>query len=561
MLAQLNIRNLAVIDEVELELCPGLTVLTGETGAGKSILVDALALALGERADSRAIRTGTDRCEITATFEVSARPDLMQWLTDNDLDEDGDCILRRVVTTDGRSRGYVNGHSVPMQTLRELGEQLVDICGQQSHQSLRHARVQRDILDHYGGNGSLLTAMARGYERWANSLSEFEGLQNAQADCVARSELLRHQIGELEALNPQPGEFAELEQAHRLAANSARITEDVTRALDQLYAGEDGSVHATLSGVRRRLDDLTAIDPELNTATGMLAEAEILVAEVAETLRHHLGGLEHDPAAQAQIEQRLAGMHELARKHRSNPLALPDLLSELSTELATLETSDQRVTALAAQTRKLEQDMRESAEALTAARRSAADTLAKQITEHMHRLGMPGGSFGVDLRPTADGLPGPHGIDHIEFVTTANPGQAAGPLATVASGGELSRISLSLQVVALAMDTVPTLIFDEVDAGIGGGVAEIVGGRLRDLADQRQVLCVTHLPQVASQAHHHLRVTKLTDGHATRTTVSRLDRAARVEEIARMLGGIEITARTRAHADEMLGGKKTRKAG
>ncbi len=561
MLALLNIRNLAVIDEVELELGPGLTVLTGETGAGKSILVDALALALGERADSRAIRTGTDRCEITATFEVGARPDVLKWLADNDLDEDTDCILRRVVTADGRSRGYVNGRSVPMQTLRELGEQLVDICGQQSHQSLRHARVQQGILDDYGGHAGLLTTMSEAFEHWAETLREFEELQGAHADCMARIELLHHQVGELEALNPHPGEFAQLEQAHRLAANSARITEGVSRALDRVYAADDESVHSALSGVRRGLDDLTDIDPELKSATSMLAEAAILVAEAAETLRHHLGGLEHDPATQAQIEQRLASMHELARKHHVDPIALPDLLLRLTEELATLETSDQRIEALGEQTRQLEGLVREAAEGLTAARRSAGGALAEQVTNQMQRLGMPGGTFDVDLRPAADGLPGPNGIDRIEFVVTANPGQAAGPLAKVASGGELSRISLSLQVVALAMDAVPTLIFDEVDAGVGGGVAEIVGGRLRELAGQRQVLCVTHLPQVASQAHHHLRVAKLTDGHSTRTTVGRLNRAARVEEIARMLGGIEITARTRAHADEMLGGENARKAG
>ena len=561
MLSHLNIRNLAVIDEVDLEFGPGLTVLTGETGAGKSILVDALALALGERADSRAIRTDTERCEVTATFSVESGNSAIAWLTRNDLNEDQDCILRRIVTADGRSRGYINGHSVPMAQLRELGEQLVDICGQQAHQSLRHAQVQRELLDTFGKHANLLATMSAAYEHWATANQELDVLRSAHNELAARADLLRHETGELAALDPKKDEFAALEQSYQLATNATQIADSVSRALELLYDSEERSAHSTLSRVRRELDDLTVFDPQLAAVTTLLAEAEILASEAAYTLRHHLDDLEHDPVALAEIEQRLGSMHELARKHRIEADALPDLLEQLTGELSTLETGDQRADELAAEVKKYAADMHAAATALSAARRSAADVLAKKVTDNMQKLGMPNGAFAVDLHQAADERHGPNGIDRIEFVAAANPGQAPGPLAKVASGGELSRISLSLQVVALAKNAVPSLIFDEVDAGVGGGVAEIVGGRLRALSEHCQVLCVTHLPQVASQAQHHLRVAKNSDGQSTQTTVEQLDRAARVEEIARMLGGVEITPRTLAHAEEMLGDEKRRKAG
>jgi len=550
VLARLNIRNLAVIDEVELEFAPGFTVLTGETGAGKSILVDALALALGERADSRAIRSGRERCEITAEFDTRARLDLRDWLRERDLDEDDECILRRVVSADGRSRGYVNGRSVPMQTLRELGEHLVEICGQQSHQSLRHASAQRDLLDQFGGHTGLLQDMRRAHAEWSAAQQELECLE--QADRTARIDLLRHEVRELEALNPQPGEFDELERAHKLAANSGRITADVTRALEQTYEDQDVSVHSVLTGVRRTLDELVEMDVELANATSMLAEAEILIAEAADAMRHRLGQLEHDPAEEARIDRRLSGFHDLARKHRAAPTALPQLLTDLSAELAELESGDERLEVLAEHAARCRQQALAVAGQLTRARREGSASLAQQVTANMRTLGMPGGQFGIEITAPPGGVPGSFGADRVEFVTAANPGQAAGPLARVASGGELSRISLALQVVAMAADAVPTLIFDEVDAGVGGGVAERVGGRLHELAATRQVLCVTHLAQVASQANQHLRVAKMTDGQVTRTTVTNLAPSARIEEIARMLGGVEITARTRAHAEEML---------
>jgi len=556
VLAQLHIRNLAVIDEVELEFQNGLTVLTGETGAGKSILVDALALALGERADTRAIRAGAERCEITATFDTRNQPDVVGWLVDNDLDDDDECIIRRVVTADGRSRGYVNGRSMPMQTLRELGERLVDICGQQSHQSLRHARAQRELLDQYAGHQSLLDALQVAHVEWSAVRIEYEALRDAADDVAARTDLLRHQVDELDALNPQHGEFEELERAHKLSANLGRIAEGVTRALETTYDGEELSAHSLLSNARRTVDELVELDMELATAASMLAEAEILIAESADSMRHRLDRLEHDPAEEARIEQRLVSFHDLGRKHRAEPGMLPDVLTSLGAELDGLESSDERLEDLAARLRESRIALDETAQALTASRQRAAAQLGELVTENMQTLGMPQGLFEVAIATNADDTPRVTGNDRVEFQTAANPGQPAGPLAKVASGGELSRISLSLQVVAMVAEAIPTLIFDEVDAGVGGGVAEIVGGRLRELSISRQVLCVTHLPQVASQADHHLRVSKITDGKTTRTTVGMLSANARVEEIARMLGGVEITERTRAHAEEMLKSKE-----
>jgi DNA repair protein RecN (Recombination protein N) len=558
VLTHLHIHNLAVVDEVELELKPGFNVLTGETGAGKSILVDALALALGERADSRAIRTGADRCEITAGFDISDRPDLGKWLRKNDLDNDAECILRRIVTAEGRSRGYVNGHAVPMQTLKNLGEQLVDICGQQSHQSLRHPRVQRDIVDHTGGHGGLLATMREAYAQWQTTQFELATLSGNQQDRLARQDLLSYQVGELESLGLQAGDFEKLEKEHVLVANSGRIAEGIAIALNQLYEADDGTAHAAINSAKQQLAELAELDAQLEAAVQMLSEAEILVDEAAAALRERTQRIEHDPQRLTDLEQRIASIHELARKHRIAAAALPELAARLTTELEQLNGSDERLAELAEKTRQAEERVQAAARKLSRERQKAAVALDEKVTNNMQALGMPGGEFKVDLQ--AADAPGAAGADRVEFFVSANPGHAPGPLARVASGGELSRVSLAIQVVAMATEAIPTLIFDEIDAGVGGSVAEIVGNCLQELSSERQVLCVTHLPQVASQADHHLRVTKISDGITTRTSVNALTSTERVEEIARMLGGVEITTRTRAHAKEMLNASHARRS-
>jgi len=553
VLARLHITNLAVIDKLELEFAPGMTTLTGETGAGKSILVDALALALGERADSRAVRTNTERCTVTATFDLGTDSETAAWLAAHDLDTDNECMIRRIITADGRSRGYINGNGVPMQTLRELGEQLVDICGQQAHQSLRHPQIQRQALDEFGGHGKRLDTMAAAFERWQTLRDEFSALNTARDDRAARLDLLTYQVSELDTLDLTAGEFATLERDHARASNAGRIAEMLNRALDRLYETDNDSTHATIAATRQELLELATFDDELNPIADLLAEAEILLTEAAGSLRRHAEQLEHDPDSLQQLDQRLGDIHELARKHRVAPDELPGLRKRLSAELDTLESSDERLDALAEELADAEQAMHKAASNLSTARRKNARKIDDQVTNHMQELGMTGGRFEVRVATLPDDKIGATGSDRIEFTVAINPGQAAGPLAKVASGGELSRISLALQVVAMQQTAVPTLIFDEVDSGVGGGVAEIVGTRLRELADSRQVLCVTHLPQVASQAGNHLRVAKITDGQSTRTTVKPLTPNERIEEIARMLGGVKITDRTRAHAEEMLG--------
>ncbi|MAF82952.1 MAG: DNA repair protein RecN [Gammaproteobacteria bacterium] len=553
MLARLHISNLAVIDELELEFTPGMTTLTGETGAGKSILVDALALALGERADSRAVRTDTKRCTVTATFDLGARTDITDWLTAHDLDADGECILRRIVAADGRSRGYVNGNGVPLQTLREIGEQLVDICGQQAHQSLRHPRIQRQLLDEFGGHEKRLAHMAASFDQWQALCDEFMTLNSAREDRAARLDLLTYQVSELKTLNMSDGEFAELERNHARASNAGRIATAISLAVARLYEADDESAHTAIAVTRQELSELASVDDELTPMTNMLAEAEILLTETAESLRRHSEQLQHDPESLQLLEQRLGNIHELARKHRVAASELPDLTLKLVSELESLEGSDERLDTLATELAEAEQVMHTAASDLSKARLKTAQVIDTQVTNHMQELGMTGGRFHVHVETLASEKIGRTGGDHIEFTVAINPGQAAGSMARIASGGELSRISLALQVVAMQQTAIPTLIFDEVDSGVGGGVAEIVGTRLHELAHSRQVLCVTHLPQVASQAGTHLRVTKITDSQSTRTTVKPLTPSERIEEIARMLGGVKITDRTRAHAEEMLG--------
>lgn len=553
MLSRLDITNLAVIDELGIEFASGMTALTGETGAGKSILVDALALALGERADSRAVRSGTERCTVTATFDLGSRDDIAGWLAENDLDADSECIIRRIVTADGRSRGYVNGNGVPMQTLREIGEQLVDICGQQAHHSLRHPRIQREVLDEFGGHRKQLERMEKSFERWQALRDEFTALNAAREDRAARLDLLTYQVAELEALNATEGEYTALEREHARASNAGRIANVVAAAIESLYEADQGTAHATVAMARRELTELTEFDDELNPMIAMLSETEILLTETADSLRRHADGLEHDPARLQELDRRLGDIRELARKHGVAAATLPNLTTKLRSELESLEGSDERLGELEREVAEAEQVMRKAANSLSSSRRKTGRAIDEQVTNHMQELGMTGGRFEVRIDDLETDKVGTKGADRIEFTVATNPGQPAGPMAKIASGGELSRISLALQVVAMKKTAVPTLIFDEVDSGVGGGVAEIVGTRLRELASSRQVLCVTHLSQVASQAGNHLRVTKITDGRSTRTTIKPLTQKERVEEIARMLGGVKITDRTRAHAEEMLG--------
>jgi len=561
MLTELHIRNLAVVDEVTVSLAPGFSALTGETGAGKSILVDALALALGDRADSQAIRAGAQRTEVTATFDLADRPDLVAWLENNDLDDGRECIVRRTLSREGRSRGSINGRTVAMQSLRELGQQLIDICGQQAHQSLRHRSVQTAVLDQHGNHGNLIAEVEKRFQHWQQMENEYRELAGLRDDRTSRQELLAYQVRELEALNLDDGEADALETERLLLANRGTIAAGLGSALARIYDEENTSAQDAISGARRTLEPLVAFDPRLGAVVDLLGEAEIHISEAAEQLRHHLHHSEHDPERQQQVESRLQNIHEVARKHHVTANELPALRARLCAELDRLTGNDLRLDELSAATGTALQQLRTAAQALTKARRRAAGALAEDVTGYLQQLGMPGAGFHIRIEAPDEHRPGPGGADRVDFMVSTNPGQPAGLLTRIASGGELSRISLAIQVVAAATAQVPTLIFDEVDAGVGGAIAEVVGVCLARLSAHRQVLCVTHLPQVACQAHQQLRVSKMSGEQVTRTMVTPLNASERVEEIARMLGGVSITERARQHAGEMLEAAATRRTG
>jgi len=553
MLSQLQIRDLAVIEDVTLDFGGGFTVLTGETGAGKSILIDALALAVGERGDAQAVRAGASRLEVLATFEPAGGSPAHRWLQENELaDEGAGCLMRRVIGADGRSKAWINGRPVPVQTLRELGSLLVDICGQQDYQSLRHRSAQREILDGLAGQGGLLGQVAEAHAAWLAADAALAGLVRAQQDRDSRVELLTFQVGELAALQPVAGEYAELEREHTALAHRLRIGAALDLAIARAYDDEDGSAQAALGSARRALDEVLRFDPELEAALHLLAGAEAQLGEAVDLLRHRLARLDPDPGRETEIADRLAALKDSARKHRCTPDELAALKDRLQDELAALTGGELTVERLAEAARQRRQALQALAGRVTAGRETAARTLAAAVTRNMGTLGMPGGRFVVRITPLPDGAVAPHGADDVEFLVTANAGQPPAPMSRVASGGELSRLNLAIQVVATSSRGAPTLVFDEVDAGVGGAVAEMVGRRLRELSAGRQVLCITHLPQVATLAEHQATVSKATRGGRTTTAVRMLDAAERVEETARMLGGVKITEQTLAHAEEML---------
>jgi DNA repair protein RecN (Recombination protein N) len=552
MLSHLHIRNFAIIDEVELELEQGLSVLTGETGAGKSILLDALGLLLGDRGDAAFVRHGAQRAELSATFELDQLPQVQAWLEQQDLGDEQQALVRRSLGSDGRSRAYINGQSVPVQTLRALGEQLVDIHGQHEHQSLSKRAVQMDLLDYHGKLMDQRAAVVAAHQGWQQLQQRLETLQSSESERGARLELLRYQCQELTQLGLSPEELPELEDEHRKLANSGRIAEQSRACLEALYEADEVNAYQLLSGAEHQLGSLADLDPELAEILTLVREASIQVQEASDQLGRYLSALDMDPARLEWVEERLAAIQALGRKHRCGAGELPALAQRLAAELDELENADQNLEKLSAEAHKARENYLKLAKALSGKRKLAATDLGQQVSAIMQQLGMAGGKMVVALEKLDESRFRADGFDRVEFLVSANPGQPPAALSKVASGGELSRISLAIQVVAAAASRIPSMVFDEVDAGVGGGIAEIVGQRMRELGGGRQVLCVTHLPQVASQAHQHLKVTKLTDGEHTRTRIHALNEAETVEELARMLGGVKITDRTREHAREML---------
>lgn len=551
MLVGLSIRDLAIIDTLEVQLGPGMTVLTGETGAGKSILVDALGLLLGDRADTSIIRHEAERAEISAEFDIRKLPGTRAWLESHDLAEDDDCLLRRNIGRDGRSRNHINGHSVPVSQLRELGEQLVNIHGQHEHQSLLHAAAQLSLLDDYANHVGLLAEVAQIHADVKTISERLDGLRRAAINRDARLELLHHQVGELEALGLQPDEIETIDSEHRRLSNSNKLMEGVRASLEALYEGEAASAYQLTHQALNALAALSDLDARLQPVCEALTHAEIQLEDAGSELRRYLADADPDPQRLGWLESRLGAIHDLARKHHTELQNLPGLLGKLRAELDTLESTEITLQELEAESQRLRSRYLKATERLHQQRQQAATALAARVTCIVRELGMPAGRFAaaLDYDPGRFGV---RGSDTVELRVSANPGQPLKPLAQVASGGELSRIALAVEVAAARASGIPTLIFDEVDAGIGGGIAEIVGRYLRELGTSRQVLCVTHLPQVASQAQGHFRVSKHTDARKALTRIEGLDGNDRVEELARMLGGVKITETTRKHAREML---------
>ena len=548
MLLRLIIRDFVIVDRLELEFGGGFGALTGETGAGKSIMVDALSLALGERADAAVVRSGTERAEISAEFDVAPQGPLEAWLRANDYDTDA-CLLRRVIDSAGRSRAYINGTAATLGQLREAADFLADIHGQNAHHSLLRGDAQRNLLDTHAGAQGLAREVAAAYGAWRAARDAREAAEKDVEATVRERELLEWQVQELSALAFDAAEWTETEQEQRRLGNANALLEGASTALAALEDGEAASL-PLLQHAGARLSELTGFDPGLAEAAALFETALIQLDESAQALRRYQDRLELDPARLAELDQRIDAVTQMARKHRVAPEELPALLEGLRARLAEL-TLRADPAALAERERKAQAAFRDLATKLSALRAKTAKALSAAVTAGMQEMAMAGGRFEIALEALPEGSSG--GLESVEFQVSANAGQPLRALAKVASGGELSRIGLALQVIASQANPAGTLIFDEVDVGIGGRVAEIVGRMLRQLGTSRQVLCVTHLPQVAAQADWQWSIAKQTRNGATTSSVNVLDREARVGEIARMLGGEKITDTTRRHAAEMLG--------
>lgn len=553
MLTHLSLKHFAVVEEAELAFGPGLTVISGETGAGKSLLVDALGLLSGLRADSGVVRHGAERAEVVGEFALADVPAARDWLLAAELDEDGGaaCLLRRVVRADGGSRAWVNGRPVTIGQLAELAGLLVEIHGQHEHQALMARHSQLALLDAYGHTGAERAAVASAAGHWSELLDERDRL-TAQGDVSDRVEWLEHQHAELERETLEPDSVEQLLADHRRQAHAADLIDACEGVFARLGGEDGGSVTRELQRVRGELQRVAEHEPRLEEVDGMLDAAAIQLDEALALLDRIRSDLDIDPSQFERIEQRLGRLHDLARKHRVAPEELHAQRKRIADELEQLRGAGERLqvldTAIAAATA----DWRTAADALGRKRREAAGSLAGATTALIAELGMGGGRFDIAIEPTGQDRPDPQGGERVEFLVAANPGQPARALRKVASGGELSRISLAIEVAALGLDTVPTMVFDEVDSGIGGGVAEIVGQKLRALGASRQVLCVTHLPQVAAQGHAHYRVSKAASDGVTQSQVRLLDQKERQEELARMLGGVELTREARAAARRLL---------
>lgn len=552
MLRHLSIKDFVIVEQIDLDLMPGFTVVTGETGAGKSIVIDAITLALGERGDISQIRMGCDRAEINALFDVSRMPDMINWLRENDLDGDHDsCLLRRIIESSGRSRSYINGHGVTLQQLRHAGIFLIDIHSQHAHLSLLQKDAQRELIDAFSGCTDMARGVKEAYLSWQECQQQRIIMEQRAKESNDKREQLEWQVNELSALNLTIEEWRKLQADHGRLSHVATLMAAADMAVEALSDSES-AVLRQIDGIHAELHHLIDYDRQLGAITDLLDSARIQLQEGVRDLKHYRQDLDLDPQALQDIELRLSAIHSVARKYRTSAEELPQLLDHLRHQLDALD-SKSTLDQLQAQEIATKAEYLVLAEQLSQARQQGSEALSHQVSAAMQMLAMAGGQFAAVLIPLEQATS--HGLEQVEFQVSANQGMPLRPLSKVASGGELSRISLAIQVICSKLDTVPTLIFDEVDVGIGGQVAEIVGNLLKKLAQERQVLCITHLPQVAATGDQQWQVIKSAEpveNQPVTSTIKILDQQERIEEIARMLGGVKITELTRKHAAEML---------
>lgn len=551
MLNQITVSNFAIADHIEVLFNNGMTVLSGETGAGKSIILDALGLTLGDRADTSMVRHGEDKADISATFDLEKHSGAQEWLKEHDLDDGKQCILRRVITAEGRSRGYINGHPSPLQNLKAIGELLIDIHSQHEHQSLLEKDNHRIILDNFAQINNLSEEVAEHYREWTKKSKHLAKLENNQDEVAARIHLLTFQVEELDVLGLGVNEVSELEQEQAELANAELLLSKTHTALS-LCDEEETNISSMIAHASSSLMNLPCENQQLSEALNLLNEAQIQIDEAASNLRHFSDAFELNPERLQEIEERLSTLYQLARKHRCEPEELIAVQQKLTQELEQYTHGDQNLEELQADVIKLEKNYFEIAEKQRQARLAVGKNLEDQISEQLALMDMRSVKFVVSLTSLERNKINQHGIDSVEFLISTNPGQPPKPINKVASGGELSRISLAVQVIIAQSSTIPTLVFDEVDVGIGGGTAQIVGKLLKTLGKKGQVICVTHLPQVASQGDHHYFISKREVDGSVKSSIDLLSPEDRTKEIARMLGGIKITEQTLAHAQEMI---------
>lgn len=552
MLKSIFIKNFAIIDELELDFHDGMSVLTGETGAGKSIIIDALNLALGNRADRSVARTENENIEVVTTIDVSNTKDAITWLKEHDLDDGDDCVLRRVINKDGKSKAYINNSPSSVTALRSLGNLLVDVYGQHEHQSLMRLDMQRELLDSFANNNKLIETLASAFRLWQSLKNQLEIAESNQTDTHAKLDLLRYQFQELEELGLKDGEYKEINENFTLLNNSKELHENSMRISQQLAGDNDHSIYDTFSSLISDTEKYAAIDGALNEPLEMLRNIHIQTKDVADSLRNYSEKISSDPQELKTLEDRITKIEEISRKHKVKPNELASLHISVKNELNSIESEGDDPEKIKASLHEAEQVYRTTAKKISSSRKNAANELNEKITKSMQALGMQGGRFHIKIEPKKSIELTLNGLDEIQFLVNTNPGQSLRALNKVASGGELSRLSLAIQMATSNNLKIPTLIFDEVDTGVGGATAEIVGKHLRKLGNNAQVFCVTHLPQVAAQSHHHYKVNKFEKGQSIATKISHLAENDRIDELARMLGGVELTKNTQEHAKEML---------